>query len=74
MTQVVMHVSDEGAEGFLPAYSVCVAGGRAFVRPLRDEWAETARGLEQRLNRQDLAGSPALATGEGGQAQGTEPS
>jgi hypothetical protein len=54
MAQVVMYVSDEGAHGFLPAYSVSVTGGRALVRALRDEWAETARSLEQRLNGQDV--------------------
>ncbi len=60
MTQLVMHAYDDGEGRHRPIYSVCVAGGRAFVRAMADEWADTAERLERLLN----AGPPASRQAE----------
>jgi hypothetical protein len=50
MTQLTVHAFDEQRGQPETAYSVCVTGGRAFVRAFRPEWAETAQRLEVTLN------------------------
>jgi hypothetical protein len=48
--QLIVHTPD-GGEEFRPAYTVTVAGRRVFVRPLREGWAESARRIEDGINR-----------------------
>jgi len=51
MVRLVMCVYDEQEGVLVRAYSVTVADGRASVRPLRSEWAGTARRVEDALNK-----------------------
>jgi hypothetical protein len=50
MTQLTVRAYDEERQRSEPTYTVCVARGRAFVRPFRPEWAAAAERLEAALN------------------------
>ncbi|MHC5033745.1 MAG: hypothetical protein ACYTFZ_01750 [Planctomycetota bacterium] len=50
MTQLLVHADDKEAGEFGPVYAVCMVRGRIFVRPLRENWADVARRLEEKLN------------------------
>ncbi len=52
MAQFVVHLYDEQLGTPVPAYSVAVANGRAYVSPHQGKWAEAARRLEDALNGQ----------------------
>jgi hypothetical protein len=60
MTQLTVHATDDEMGRPVPAYSVCVARGRIFVRAFQPEWADTASRLEVVLNARH-AGQPAQA-------------
>lgn len=51
MTQLVVHAHDEESDSFGPVYTVCILERGILVRAIRRAWTNTARAVEEALNR-----------------------
>lgn len=54
MMQLTVHTRDQASGQPVPAYSVYVVDGRAFVTPFQAEWAQAAERIEEGLNRSGI--------------------
>lgn len=50
MKQFTVHAADETCQGFRPAYTVLVHGASAVAQAFSENWEQTARSVQDRLN------------------------